>query len=142
MNEKIIINKLMSLANKAKNINEFPVGALIMKDNKIISTGYNKREKTNITYNHAEIIAIMKANKKVKSWRLNDCSLFVTLEPCDMCKSIIAESRINKVYYLVPRNLAKKQYSKSKFKLLNLAKNDENIIDYKNKMESFFLDKR
>lgn len=78
-----------------------PIGAVIVKDNKIISTAYNKREKSQIATHHAEILAIEKACKKLKSWRLDDCELYVTLEPCPMCSGAIINARIKKVYYAV-----------------------------------------
>ena len=85
-------------AQKAFDRGEIPIGAIIVKDNKIISTGYNTREKTQQALNHAEIIAIKKACKKLKSWRLNDCEMYVTLEPCVMCAGAILNARISKVH--------------------------------------------
>lgn len=85
-------------AKKAESINEVPVGAVIVKDGKVISRAYNKKETTNSAINHAEIIAIQKANKKLNSWRLLDCEMYVTLEPCSMCAGAILQSRIKKVY--------------------------------------------
>ena len=78
-----------------------PIGAVIVKDNKIISTAYNKREKSQIATHHAEILVIEKACKKLKSWRLDDCELYVTLEPCPMCAGAIINARIKKVHYAV-----------------------------------------
>ena len=92
MNENKILNELNKLLNKAIKHNEVPVAALIIYKNKIISKAYNKVNKKNNILNHAEIIAIKKASKKLKNWRLNDCILYVTLEPCDMCKSIIKKN--------------------------------------------------
>lgn len=86
-------------AKKAKNKQEVPVGAIIVREKKILSKGHNKVEKTNSILSHAEIIAIQKACKKIKDWRLDDCELYVTLEPCEMCKEIIKRARIKKVYY-------------------------------------------
>lgn len=76
---------------------EVPIGAVIVKDNKIISKARNTREKSQNALHHAEIIAINKACKKLKSWRLNDCTMYVTLEPCSMCAGAILNSRISKV---------------------------------------------
>lgn len=76
---------------------EVPIGAVIVKDNKIISKARNTREKSQNALHHAEIIAINKACNKLKSWRLNDCTMYVTLEPCSMCAGAILNSRINKV---------------------------------------------
>lgn len=141
MNNKEIIYKLLQLTKKSEKINDFPVSAIITYNGKVLSTGYNKRIKTNCTTDHAEIIAIKKANKKLKNWRLSDCEMFVTLEPCDMCKNVIKESRINKIYFLFERNPLKKQYSKTVFKKISLN-NDEKVNQYLKKIESFFLDKR
>lgn len=79
--------------------NDVPVGAVIVKDNKLVSFGVNKREKDNRTAAHAEIVAIEEANKKLNNWRLNDCEMYVTLEPCPMCASAIIQARIKNVYY-------------------------------------------
>ena len=86
-------------AIKAKNIEEIPVGAVIVYNNKIIARAYNKKEKLQNSLRHAELIAINKACKKLNSWRLNDCEIYVTLEPCNMCMAAIIESRIGKIYY-------------------------------------------
>ena len=86
-------------AQKAYKKNEVPVGAIVVKNGKIIARGYNKKEKTNLATRHAEIIAIEKACKKLKNWHLEDCELYVTLEPCLMCCGAIIQSRIKKLYY-------------------------------------------
>ena len=85
-------------ARKAYKKLEVPVGAIIVKDDKIIARGYNKKESTNNCIMHAEIEAIKKASKVLNNWRLNDCEMYVTLEPCAMCAGAIINSRINKVY--------------------------------------------
>ncbi len=136
--EEKIINKLLSLAKKAYHQNETPISAIVVYNNKIISTAYNKRNKTQKTIDHAEIRAIIKANKKLKTWRLNKCTLYVTIEPCDMCKNVIKESRIERVYYLLPKLETKKIYNKTEFEQLSLpsqmaAKKDEYI-----KLNEFF----
>jgi tRNA(adenine34) deaminase len=89
-------------ALKAYEILEAPVGAVVVRDGKVISRGYNKRESLQDPTAHAEIIAIAKASKKLKSWRLNDCDLYVTLEPCSMCAGAIINARINKVFIATP----------------------------------------
>ena len=86
-------------AYKALRYNEVPVGAIIVKNNKIISKAYNKREKKHDVTKHAEIIAISKACKKLKNWRLEDCTIYVTMEPCMMCCGAIEQSRIEKIVY-------------------------------------------
>ena len=86
-------------ARKAELIDEVPIGCVIVKDDKIIARGHNQRETKQSPIGHAEIIAINKASKKLKSWRLEGCDIYVTLEPCIMCSGAIIQSRINKVYY-------------------------------------------
>lgn len=85
-------------AQKAYNKLEVPVGAVIVKDGKVIARGYNQKEMKQDTVNHAEILAIKKASKKLGSWRLNDCDMYVTLEPCSMCAGALIQARIRKVY--------------------------------------------
>ncbi len=80
---------------------EIPIGAVVVKDNKIIATAHNKREKSQVATHHAEILAIEKACKKLKSWRLDDCDIYVTLEPCPMCAGAIMNARIKNIYYAV-----------------------------------------
>ena len=86
-------------ALKAQKADEVPIGAVIALGDKIISRGHNLTEKTQIATRHAEIIAIEKACKKLKSWRLDGAELFVTLEPCAMCAGAIANARIKAVYF-------------------------------------------
>ena len=85
-------------ARKAYEKEEIPVGAIIVRDNKIIAKAHNIKEEKNDTTKHAEIISIQKASKKLGSWRLNDCEMYVTLEPCAMCAGALIQSRIKKVY--------------------------------------------
>lgn len=85
-------------AKKAYNKLEVPVGAVIVKDGKIISRAHNLKETKYDTTKHAEILAIQKASKKLNSWRLIDCEMYVTLEPCSMCAGAIINSRIKKVH--------------------------------------------
>jgi len=86
-------------AEKAKAIAEVPIGAVIVKDDKVIARGHNQRETTNRAITHAELLAIDEANQKLDNWRLEDCALFVTVEPCVMCSGAIVLSRIPYVYY-------------------------------------------
>ena len=86
-------------AKKAFKYEEVPVGAIIVKNNKIISQAHNRKEKNMDVTKHAEIIAISNACKKVKNWRLDDCSLYVTMEPCMMCTGAINQARIKKIIY-------------------------------------------
>lgn len=98
MNEKYM-NIALIEAKKAYKKNEVPIGCIIVKNNKIISKAYNKKEETNVVTKHAEIIAIEKACKKLKTWHLNDCILYTTVEPCLMCTGAIIQSRMKKVVY-------------------------------------------
>lgn len=86
-------------ANKAERIKEVPVGAVIVKDGAIIARAYNKRESSKDATSHAEILAIKKACRKLNSWRLSGCDIYVTLEPCPMCSGAIINSRIENVYF-------------------------------------------
>ena len=86
-------------AQKAYDIGEVPIGCVIVKNDKVIARGYNKREKLNSSLAHAEIIAINKASKKLNSWRLEGCKMYITLEPCIMCGGAIIQSRIDEVIY-------------------------------------------
>ena len=85
-------------AKKAYEELEIPVGAIIVKDGQIIARAHNQKETKNDTTKHAEIMAIQKASKKMGAWRLIDCEMYVTLEPCSMCAGAIINSRIKKVY--------------------------------------------
>ena len=86
-------------AKKAAKKGEVPVGAVIVRDGKVIAKAHNLREKTKKATAHAEILAIEEANKKLKSWRLDSCILYVTIEPCPMCAGAIIQSRIKTVVY-------------------------------------------
>lgn len=85
-------------AKKAYEKLEVPVGAVIVKDGKIIARAHNLKETKTDTTKHAEILAIQKASKKLESWRLIDCEMYITLEPCSMCAGAIINSRIKKIY--------------------------------------------
>ena len=89
--------RAVELAQKAYDMGEVPVGAVVVKDNKIIGEGYNFRETQQSALGHAEIMAIDAACKTLGSWRLEDCTLYVTLEPCQMCSGAIVQSRMKKV---------------------------------------------
>jgi tRNA(adenine34) deaminase len=83
----------------AEKLEEVPVGAVIVKDGKIISRGHNLREIKQSVLAHAEIVALVKAQKKIGSWRLEGCELYVTLEPCPMCAAALQQARVKKVFY-------------------------------------------
>ncbi len=95
--DKKYMRAALKLAQKAADLGEVPVGAVIVKDDKIIARGYNRREIDQNGLAHAELMAMQKAYKKVGSWRLEDCTLYVTLEPCPMCTGAIINSRIARV---------------------------------------------
>ena len=86
-------------AEISANFDEVPVGAVIVKDGKIIARGHNLRESKNDPTAHAEIIAIRKACKKLKSWRLEGCTIYVTIEPCSMCAGTLLWTRIQRIVY-------------------------------------------
>ena len=98
-NPEYFMSLALKEAQKALLEDETPIGCVIVKDDKVIARGHNKRETKNLVTSHAEIEAITKANRKLKSWRLVDCDLYVTVEPCIMCGGAIIQSRIRNVYY-------------------------------------------
>ncbi len=100
MKEKIV-NKLMINNKKAILNGDIPVSCIIMKEGKLISCEYNKKYKNNNPFDHAEILAIKKACKKLNTTNLSECEMYVTLFPCMMCQGAIIESRIKKVYYVL-----------------------------------------
>lgn len=119
-------------AEKAFKRKEIPVGAVIVKNNKVISKSRNNRQFKHTVLGHAEINAILKAEKKLKDWRLDDCTMYVTLEPCEMCSMLIKESRIKEVYYLI----SKKDNKESNFTQTNDC--DKIIENYKKLLNIFF----
>ncbi len=84
-------------AEKAYNLDEVPIGCVIVREGKIIARGYNRRNTDKNTLAHAELTAIKKASRKCGDWRLEDCTMYVTLEPCQMCAGAIVQSRMQKV---------------------------------------------
>lgn len=99
MNEKEKFMKIaLKEARKAYNKEEVPVGVIIVKNGQIIAKAHNLKETKKDTTCHAEILAIKKASKKLETWRLSDCEMYVTLEPCSMCAGALIQSRIKKVY--------------------------------------------
>lgn len=96
---EFFMNEALKQARKALKFDEVPIGCVIVQNGKIISRSYNKREKKHSSIAHAEIIAIQKANKKLNSWRLEDCDIYITLEPCLMCTGAISLSRFKNVIY-------------------------------------------
>jgi tRNA(adenine34) deaminase len=97
--KELFMKEAYKLAKRAEKLGEVPIGAVIVLNGQIIAKGYNKREKSQNAIMHAEMIAIDKACKRLKSWRLDNCEIFVTLEPCLMCYGAIINSRIRKLYF-------------------------------------------
>lgn len=134
----------IKLARKAEKNGDVPVGAVIVNSNKVIAKAYNKKEKNKIATKHAEIIAIEKACKKIKDWRLNDCTLYVTMEPCIMCTGAIIQSRIKKIIYIVenPKFGVSKMLNDSevcgKFNHKVEVEKLENYQNYAEKLNQFF----
>ena len=135
MNIDKITKKLLVLTKKAESIGEVPISALIVYNNKILCSAYNTVEKDNNVLSHAEIKVIKSATKKLNNWRLDNCELYVTIEPCDMCKEIIKKARIKNVYYFTKQNNNKTEKNTN---CIYLNNNDCFLIILKN----FFNNKR
>ena len=95
--EEKFMKAALRQAKKAEKIDEVPIGCVIVYDGKIIARGYNRRNTDKNTLAHAELSAIKKASKKLGDWRLEGCTMYVTLEPCQMCAGAIVQSRMDKV---------------------------------------------
>ena len=138
--KKEYIDKIYDLALKSYDIDEIPVGAIVVKNGEIIAEGVNNREKDKSVVGHAEINAIESACKVVGDWRLDGCEMYVTLLPCMMCSGAILESRIKKVYYLCERtNVC---YNVNEY--INVIKINESEYEekYLNLLRLFFENKR
>ena len=132
--EKKYYELLYKLANKAYKRNEIPVSALIVQNNKVIAKAYNKK---NININpllHAEIICLQKTYKKLKRWNLNDCKMYVSLEPCEMCKHLIEESRIDQVYFILKKGSCNNKYKKTRYEQMY----ELSGMNFQNLLENFF----
>ena len=138
----------IALGQKGYSKHEVPIGAVIVKDGKVVGVGFNRREKTQNAIKHAEMIAIDKACRKLKSWRLDDCELYVTLEPCPMCAGAIVNARIKKVYIAAKQktsedNLCENIFSSTR---LNHKVDFEYLTDYEAQasklLTDFFKNKR
>lgn len=112
--------KALIEAKKAYIKNEVPIGAIIVKDGKVIAKAHNKRQTKKLATAHAEILAIQKACKKIKDWRLSGCDIYVTLEPCPMCIGAIINARMRNVIFGAYETT-------SKTDLLNLIVNDKRL---------------
>ena len=93
------MNEAIRLAEIAGKSGEIPVGAVVVQNGEIIASGYNLREKTHSAAAHAEIVALSRAGEKLRRWQLYDCDLYVTLQPCEMCRGAIAQARFKSVYF-------------------------------------------
>ncbi len=96
-NDEYYMKEALKQAKKAIKLGEVPIGCVIVHEDRIIGRGYNRRNTDKNTLSHAEITAINRASKKLGDWRLEDCTLYVTLEPCQMCAGAIIQSRITRV---------------------------------------------
>ena len=117
---------------------DVPIGAVIVKNNKIIAKAHNTREKKHDITGHAEINVIKKAAKKLGRWNLSDCLLYVTLAPCSMCKEVIKQSRIRKTFFILDKPGYKKEFSNSEF----IKSNYQNEHMYAAILSAFFKEKR
>lgn len=99
MEKEKFMKQALKEARKAYEKEEIPIGAVIVKNGKVIARGYNEKEMKKNTLKHAELVAIEKASKKLDCWRLQDCDLYVTLEPCPMCMGAILNARIHTLYF-------------------------------------------
>lgn len=136
MFDEKIIEELYNLSLKAYKKGEIPVSAIIVKDNKVISKAYNKRNKSHNPMDHAEIIAIKRACKRLHTWKLNECVLYVSLEPCNMCREVINQSRIENVIYFTKNS--KIINFKTDYKFLDSSYN----IKFSKLLTNFFETKR
>lgn len=141
MNEKYMMLAINE-AKKAYKKNDVPIGCVIVKDGRIISKAHNKKEIKKNAIMHAEIIAIAKACKKLKTWHLDDCILYTTVEPCMMCTGAIIQSRIKKIYYSISNKsfgeLENYHLKNKKIFIQNNILNGES----KKLMQQFFKEKR
>ena len=130
------IQLLYKLARKAARNGDVPISAIILKNDRIIATGYNNRQKKSVVLGHAEVNAIIKAERKLGDFRLNDCILLTTLKPCKMCQSIIEAARIKEIYYILDQK-GVESYQKANFKQLN-HKDNVFIDKYQLLFDDFF----
>lgn len=139
-----MVEKYMKMAlfeaKKAYFEDEIPVGCVIVYKNEVIACGYNEKESKNSAIRHAEIVAIEEACGKLGTWHLDDCDLYVTLEPCMMCLGAIIEARIKNVYFGT-RNNSKQMYDKNRIKgVVKLSFVDNDACS--KILSDFFVNKR
>ncbi len=99
MTKETFMAMALEEAARAARIGEVPIGAVIVKDNLVIGRGHNTRESSECALGHAELNAIKEASKSIGDWRLTDCDIYVTIEPCPMCSGALYQSRIRTIYY-------------------------------------------
>jgi len=144
---KDFIKVALEEAKIAYKLNEVPVGAVIVKNGKIIAKAHNLKRSTNNIMNHAEIIALMEASQYIGDWRLNECEMYVTLEPCPMCAGAIVQSRIKKIFIGAESNVTSNKKVISEI-LQNSDYNHRVNIEYLNNLDcshiltKFFMNKR
>ena len=135
-------------AKKAFDLDEVPIGAVIVKNGTVISSGFNMKESNNCSLDHAELIAIKEASSKLNNWRLDDCDIYVSLDPCPMCASAIKQARIQNVYSaLNNKDFANKDILKMIFQsdLTNPGVSFQSNLDterFKKILNSFFEKQR
>lgn len=145
-------NKYMNIAFdealKAYNLDEIPVGAVIVKNDEVIAVGHNMKENKKSAIYHAEIIALLAASEKLNNWRLDECDMYVTLEPCPMCASAIKQSRIKNVYCGLSNSdknntlILEQIFSVDKVNPKINFYNDLDANNVRNLMQKFFSEKR
>ncbi len=140
--DKKILDLLLKNAEKAYKKGEIPVSAVILdQDGKLVSSAFNSRQKQYNVLGHAEISCILKAEKKLRDWRLDGYYMIVTLEPCNMCSMIIKESRLDKVYYFLPKKSDNESWEINIDKE-QIDKYDEYSKKFKELLTNFFNNKR
>ena len=140
MNKKYI-NILIKEATKSLETGDIPISAIIVENDKIISKAHNSKEKYNVVTRHAEIIALEKACKKKKTWHLDNCEIYITMEPCLMCMNAISQARIKKIYYILD-NKKYKITQNNMNKKIQIKKIETQDLKIENLLQNFFKDKR
>lgn len=148
VNKELFFSRAFEEAKKSFEIGEIPVGAVIVKDGRIISTGFNEKESNNCCLYHAELTAIKNASKVLNNWRLIDCDIYVTLEPCEMCAAAIKQARISNIYCAISNddevihnnvlNILKKDKSNPQVNLYN----DQCVEEGRKILKDFFISTR